>query len=180
MSLSLTINVNKMTTHQALQKKLIVDILELHDPDFDTFEENLRKYLGVVSPKKEVQTSSPKKVVKKVVSKKAAPKPPIATKPLKKLEEIVTETNDWGNQEAEGYVFLELPAGIGGSVVEMAIGRQDETSEEEGLASVKKLTKKDIELAQEANIPVLTPAAKAVLKKKSQKKYGMLEEVGLM
>jgi len=168
-----------MTTHQALQRKLVADILELHDPDFDTFEAQLREYLGVISPKKEA-APIPKKTVKKVAAKKVDPKPPVKTKPSKKLEEIVTETNDWGNQEAEGYVFLELPAGIGGRVVEMAVGRQDEVSEEEGLASVKKLSKKDIESAQEANIPVLTPAAKAVLKKKSQKKYAMLEEVGLV
>lgn len=159
-------------------QKLAQSILKLHDPDPNVFKDRLLKFMDLEAPKKTVAEKKP--TPSKVASKAPTKASKAPTKKSSAPEKIVTEANDWENQEALGFVFLTLEAGIGGSKVEIAVGRQDETSEEVGIGSITPLEESDIEEALEKSIPVLTPSAASVLKRKNLKKYKELEKYDLV
>jgi hypothetical protein len=103
-----------------------------------------------------------KEAEKKKTTSKATPKGK-GKEPIKKIveeeEEIEPETelevNDWGNfQDPNGYVFMELPLGTGGSETVYAIGVQDQKAKEKGLDSVVKFGEEDIEVIQQENVGV--------------------------
>ena len=142
-------------------KTLANDLLGLHDPDKEVFKARLLVYLGLV-PSDEVSEKDPPS---------KSPRDSEEDSEEHSIEPRVTK-----NDRYSRFVMKNLKAGIGGSSVDMAIGRPGTTAEFPAVP----LSDEDMEEARKLDIPVLTPAAAAVLKKKDPETYDKLKKKGLI
>jgi len=143
-------------------KTLANDMLGLYDPDKEVFKNRLLVYLGLVPSDEENSEKDPPS------------KSPRDSE--EDSEEYSIEPRVTKNDRFKEFVMMNLKAGIGGSSVDMAIGRPGGKSGK----SIVRLTDEDMEKARKLDIPVLTPAAAAVLKKKDSETYDKLKKRGLV
>jgi hypothetical protein len=142
-------------------KTLANDLLGLHDSDKEVFKARLLVYLGLV-PSDEVSEKDPPS---------KSPRDSEEDSEEHSIEPRVTK-----NDRCKEFTMMNLKAGIGGSSVDMAIGRPGGKSGK----SIVRLTDEDMEEARKLDVPVLTPAAAAVLKKKDPETYDDLKKKGLV
>ncbi len=87
--------------------------------------------------------------------------------------------NNWGFSEAEGFVFLTLMCGIGGSRIDTAIGRSS-GEEPINFKTIIPLTEEDRKEAIEKKIPHLSGSACVILKRTDPSKFEELQTFGLV
>ena len=109
-------------------------------------------------------------------AKTAAPKSKAGEAP-----KIVAQKNSWNNlEEAEtGIIFLELPVGVAGRNVSVAIGVQDPDAETtvKGLASVLPLSEENVAECENNKWRVLTDEIMATVEKKNKTLHKKLVEM---
>lgn len=94
---------------------------------------------------------------------------------------LKAQKNSWDNMEEAdtGYIFLELPLGVGGRKVPVVVGKQDSDAEEDvkGLASVLPLDDEEKAACDEHKWRVLSDEDMAVVEKKAKKVHAELKKM---
>jgi hypothetical protein len=95
------------------------------------------------------------------------------------LSTVKTQKNSCDNEEEAdtGIVFLQLPVGVNGRNVPVAVGVQNVESEEKGLASVNPLAEELVAECEEKKWRTLTDEMMATLKTKKHPKFAELTEM---
>lgn len=112
---------------------------------------------------------------------KAAPPAKGGKAKVEPVTKLVAAKNKWGNNEESetGIVFMELPVGVAGRKISVAVGTQDAEAEfkVKGLASVLPLSAEMIEECETKKWRVLSDEVMATLLKKDKATHAKLTEM---
>ena len=179
-----------------VEKMFKANNITFRKEDRKAYEKEIKAILGGKKDSEDAASSSesedekPKKAASKApkaATSKAPPKTEVEPKkeddkpaPKSKAETTLhTKANKWGNQEEPqtGVIFLQLPVGVAGRKVAVAIGTQDSDSTEKGLASVLPLDEEVQEECADKKWRTLTDEMMAALSKSDKKLYAELKKI---